>query len=261
MKAKTLVTLLITLMLLLNTSFADTASLPSVNFSEPGIISVCFDSQPSTYQVLMIKANGQDVVYPLIHISDSFPCQFGTGEYTATVLEHQHGDEYLPLNSWNYQLNSSTDNIFLQSIQNINWTKNAPYIQSYASSFSKTGNTQLFIKVVHDDMVKHFNYDYQKLSTVTNPYVPDNTSLYKSKVGICYDFSSYFAAVMRAYDIPCKLVKGYRTGIDSYHAWNEVYDGNTWQTVDISYDINLKEMNVVSDVYQDSSNYKRVHEY
>ena len=63
--------------------------------------------------------------------------------------------------------------------------------------------------------------------------------MYKDKDGICYDFSVVFAAMLRTQGIETKLIKGYSTKVDGYHAWNQIYDSEKeeWYTVDSTYDI------------------------
>ena len=44
--------------------------------------------------------------------------------------------------------------------------------------------------------------------------------------------------MLRSQDIPAKLVKGYASWTDVYHAWNEVYIASEgrWVIVDTTYD-------------------------
>jgi len=44
-------------------------------------------------------------------------------------------------------------------------------------------------------------------------------------MGICFDFSSLLAAMLRSQDIPAKLAMGFvaTSPKPTYHAWNEVY--------------------------------------
>ena len=60
-------------------------------------------------------------------------------------------------------------------------------------------------------------------------YLPDLDELYETKKGICYDYASMLAAMLRAVGIPAKLVMGYVAPNNVYHAWNEVYiEGEGW---------------------------------
>ena len=66
-------------------------------------------------------------------------------------------------------------------------------------------------------------------------------------MGICFDYASLAAAMLRSLGIPCKLITGY-VGESTYHAWNSFYlenegwitaeirvSANHWQRVDITF--------------------------
>ena len=91
-------------------------------------------------------------------------------------------------------------------------------------------------------------YDQQKADSVQTGYLPDVDETLSSKKGICYDYSALLACMLRAKNIPARLVMGYVSGVDVYHAWNEVYitdvgwvrtaiyfDGTSWQVADSTF--------------------------
>ena len=55
---------------------------------------------------------------------------------------------------------------------------------------------------------------------------PDETL--SSKTGICFDYASLGAAMLRAVGIPTKIVCGYVSPGQIYHAWIMVYIDGTW---------------------------------
>ena len=74
-------------------------------------------------------------------------------------------------------------------------------------------------------------------------YIPDIDNTMKTKKGICFDYASLMAAMLRSQNIPTKLVVGYSG--DAYHAWISVYlhesgwidniiefDGKNWSLID-----------------------------
>jgi transglutaminase-like putative cysteine protease len=78
---------------------------------------------------------------------------------------------------------------------------------------------------------------------------------------MCYDFSSLFASMLRSVNIPAKLVKGYGSKVEGYHAWNEVYLDGKWQTVDTSFDAQMAQNKQSFSMYKDSSKYDKVSEF
>jgi transglutaminase-like putative cysteine protease len=111
-------------------------------------------------------------------------------------------------------------------------------------------------------VVKNIKYDNAKISNLTPDYLPDIEETYADKAGICYDYSSLFAAMLRSIGIPAKLVKGYAGyAPDSYHAWNEVYIDNQWSVIDTTRDATLLANGEKFDIIKKASDYSIVHEY
>ena len=62
-------------------------------------------------------------------------------------------------------------------------------------------------------MASRYTYDNKLANEITSgkitKYIPDTAATLKGTTGICYDFSSLFAAMCRSQGIPCALTKGY----------------------------------------------------
>lgn len=58
----------------------------------------------------------------------------------------------------------------------------------------------------------------------------------QAKKGICYDYSSTLAGILRSNNIPTKVVMGFAPEIDTLHAWNEILVDGKWVVVDTTYD-------------------------
>lgn len=67
--------------------------------------------------------------------------------------------------------------------------------------------------------------------------------------GVCAEFASLTASMLRIAGIPTKIVWGYTNG--DYHAWNMCYINDEWIRVDTTY----KNGNADSSVIQDNSTY------
>jgi transglutaminase-like putative cysteine protease len=95
------------------------------------------------------------------------------------------------------------------------------------------------IESVYEYIINNVAYDHNKISTLPSNYVPDIDNIITSGKGICYDYASVFAAMLRSQGIPVKLVKGYSKNVTGYHAWNEVFDSETgeWITLDTTYEL------------------------
>lgn len=62
----------------------------------------------------------------------------------------------------------------------------------------------------------------------------DATEVLKTKEGVCRDYATLCAALLRAAKVPTRLASGlvYQDGAFYYHAWVEVWDGYRWTAQD-----------------------------
>lgn len=65
-------------------------------------------------------------------------------------------------------------------------------------------------------------------------YVPDPDATLSSQTGICFDYASLGAAMLRSQGIPTKIVTGYVSPSNIYHAWIMVYIDGTWKSAQFS---------------------------
>ena len=86
-------------------------------------------------------------------------------------------------------------------------------------------------------MAGRYSYDYKLANEITSgkitKYIPNTAATLNGTTGMCYDFSSLFAAMCRSEGIPCALTKGYAGS--SYHAWNKVNLNGSWYQIDLTY--------------------------
>ena len=90
---------------------------------------------------------------------------------------------------------------------------------------------------IYNYMASRYTYDNKLANEITSgkitKYIPDTAATLKGTTGICYDFSSLFAAMCRSPGSPCALTKGYAGS--SYHAWNKVNLNGKWYQIDLTY--------------------------
>lgn len=102
---------------------------------------------------------------------------------------------------------------------------------------------------VYRYLVEEISYDDEKAKSATSAYyLPDPDTTLGQKKGICFDYASLAAAMLRSQGVPCQLITGYVGENDLYHAWNRFYlrdqgwitaeiqvKGNEWKQVDITF--------------------------
>lgn len=213
---------------------------------------------------LRIQKGGEKYDYDLNNkgMMEYFPLQMGNGEYKATIFENTSGTKYRTLDSTSVLLNLSDPNIvFLNSIQNVLWMPQSKAIQFGKSEGGKKKDESGKFDLFYNHMVFGYLYDYEKAKTVSTGYNPNIDVMFDQKKGICYDYSSLLAALDRSNGIPTKLVKGYATGVDGYHAWNEVFLKGKWYVIDTTVDAVLHQNGKKYVKLKNTTDYKKTREY
>ena len=132
----------------------------------------------------------------------------------------------------------ASNECFTNPIDIIDWNEGDPIYEKALALTDGLEAENEKIMAVYAFAINAFDYDYDKINHIDGSYVPDPNAMLEEKKGICYDYSSAFAAMLRINGIPTRLVKGYNNDIDVYHAWNQVYNSETglWMTVDTTFD-------------------------
>lgn len=210
---------------------------------EHGLINIQYQSKSGSDTKVMIEKGNQKYIYT-ISSNNTFPMQLGNGNYTVSVLEQKSGNKYKLIKKDTVNLNMKDEKaVYLQSIQLIHWDKDMKAIQKAKALTKNLNSDQEKIEAIYNYIVKNISYDKKKATKVNADYIPSIEKTYSSSKGICYDYSTLFAAMLRSVDIPAKLAMGYGKDIDEYHAWNQVYlkDSKQWVTIDTTYDAGFKD--------------------
>jgi transglutaminase-like putative cysteine protease len=161
--------------------------------------------------------------------------RYGAGTYTVKVLNGPHPDGYWYVAAVMWAVNSRTNDFrylmpsgMVQSLD--------PRIRALA--FQLAGAVSVIsnkARIIHDYIVKSIYYDLEVLNGVDKPM--DAVSCYLRGSAVCAGYSFYYAALLRALDIPAMYVRGMAGGSTTInHAWNEVYWGGSWHIVDTTWD-------------------------
>jgi uncharacterized membrane protein len=180
-----------------------------------------------------------------------FPLQMGSGSYRVMILRKVSGSRYSVIRSRKFEVDIPDIHlVYLNSVQNIFWLPlMEPIVFSRGTLISNVLNDGKYpreeldiesFKVLWSYIIKNIVYDKEKYSNLSSMsgYIPSITVTYQEKKGICYDYASFMAGVLRSFGVPVKLIAGYCPEYygDSYHAWNEVFIDGEWILVDVTYD-------------------------
>lgn len=210
---------------------------------------------------LVIEKDNKRYTYNLYDDFQSFPLQLGNGDYKISIFENIHETKYRQKYMETITLDIDNNNlIFLNSIQNINWENNSDYISKAKELVKGITDNKLKVEKIYKYIVNNYDYDFNKLNNLKYDYLPDLNIIYDLQKGICYDYSSLFASMLRSLNIPTKLVTGFSDNIKGYHAWNEVLINDNWIIIDTTYDSQLKKCKDLKMIKSENL-YEKVYEY
>lgn len=166
-------------------------------------------------------------------VTEYFPLSCGSGAYKIQLYEQTEGSRFAK------SLEGEINAVFSQTApfsypnKYVNYGQASPVVKKAAEICAgKNGGiekTAAIFKWVTDNVT----YDKQLAATVQSGYVPDPEKTLEKKTGICYDYSSLMAAMLRSQGIPTRLVIGYAAD-NIYHAWNEIWtEESGWITPEL----------------------------
>lgn len=173
-----------------------------------------------------------------------FPFAEGSGSYSVKVFENISGNQYAQACSQNINVSLANEYTpFLYPNQYVNFNQNSNAVAVSNQVTAGAPDAMGVVTSVYNYVVDNLTYDTVKAATVQSGYLPNVDSTLATKNGICFDYAALMTAMLRAQDIPTKLVIGY-TG-QLYHAWVSVYlpsqgwidniiyfDGQNWSLMD-----------------------------
>lgn len=197
----------------------------------------------------------------------TFPLSDGNGTYKVNVVENTTGSKYAIVVSTSFKVELKDDIApFVRPNQYVDYAS-APQTVQKAAELTK-GITDPLEKVekVYNFVVKNLSYDTEKAKSVKSGYLPVLDTVLATKKGICFDYASLMAGMLRSQEVPCKLVVGYAG--NAYHAWINVwteetgwingmiyFDGKNWQRMDPTFDSTSNGSKAVKEFIGDGSNY------
>ena len=175
--------------------------------------------------------------YILGEENKSIPLQLGSGEYGVQIVRNIEGNTYITVGRIDITADINQEQVYLNSTSEVNFDSNMKAIKKAEEITKHLKTDEEKIKTIYNYVAKNIRYDDDKVKSLKNTYLPKIDSTLTSKKGICYDYASLTASMLRSQGIQTRLVKGYKNDMgDVYHAWNEVLVGNQWKIIDTTYD-------------------------
>jgi transglutaminase-like putative cysteine protease len=249
--------LILTVMMLLvasvSTAFAGTSNV-QVNSADATVAINIGSADYSSFKAIVEK-DDVEYIYNLVSDIEILPLQMGSGQYTISLLGSNDGRRFRLLSKKTVNVTLDENVVFLNSTQTVNWNDESE-VAILARELTKNAKTDREkLEAIHDYVIHNVSYDYEKAANLPKGYIPNPDATLAEESGICYDFAAVTASMLRAVDVPAKLVKGYSSYTPVYHAWNEVLIDGEWIVVDSSTDSIFVEYGVLYSMEKRASDY------
>lgn len=202
-----------------------------------------------------------------------FPLTEGNGNYTIKVFENISGTKYSQLFSTTVGVSLASQTLpFLYPNQYVNFNANTGAVKTAANLVKSEPDDIKKVEIIYNYTIGAMSYDLNKAKTVQSGYLPNIDAVLAAKKGICFDYASVMAAMLRSQGVACKLVVGYTGKV--YHAWINVYtpktgwvdgmiyfDGKKWQLMDPTFASSGNKNKEIMKYIGNAANYQAKYAY
>ena len=221
----------------------DTAAIDASNTSE-GYVMVSYSGSNKKVKLQVTGPDGVTYTYSLHGDYEVFPLTAGDGSYKVEVYENISGTKYAAILSQELTVKLSNEfGPYLYPNQYVNFDSGSLPVAEAVRLAEPANNDLDVVSAVYDYMIANFTYDYDKAASVESGYLPVVDQVFTEKSGICFDYASVMAAMLRSQRIPTRMEVGYMG--EEYHAWLSIYvedegwingiiefDGKDWELLD-----------------------------
>ncbi len=199
------------------------------------------------------------------------PLQCGDGSYHIRVMENVVDTRYAQIYAVDCEVELADPFApFLVPSDYVNYNADSSSVTKARELAEGAGSALDVVTAVYAYIVRNVRYDSVKATTVNTGYLPDPDETLRTGEGICFDYASLAAAMLRSQGIPTKLIFGYVSPDDIYHAWNMFYTEETgWVTVSYEVrsglwnrlDLTFSAGGASDEFVGDGGNYSEVYQY
>ncbi len=161
--------------------------------------------------------------------SDSYtplPLTGGSGAYQIDGFENIVDSQYAVLFRETTEVLLENELLpFLYPNQYVYFDADSDAVAVAAECVAEASSDLDAVADIYHYVISHVTYDTEKAESVEKGYLPDVDETLRTGKGICFDYASLTAAMLRSQDIPTRLEIGYAGSI--YHAWISVYTEET----------------------------------
>lgn len=169
------------------------------------------------------------------------PLSFGSGSYAFRVMQNTSGNNYVELYSTQADVTLSSEFApFLRPNVYCSYTSSSACVAKARDLVKDASNEAEALEAVCTWIVDNVAYDDAKAAQLKDAtgYVPDPDETLASGTGVCFDYASLGAAMLRSQGIPTRIVTGNVSPNNIYHAWIMVYIDGNWKSAQFSVSAN-----------------------
>lgn len=182
-------------------------------------------------------------------VYEVFPITAGSGDYQVQVFYNLSGSQYAMAMSQNITVKLRSEMLpYLYPNQLVNFSASSKAVAKGAELAKDAADDLAIIANIYNYVTQNLTYDSERAKQVTGGslvgYIPVVDSVLENQKGICFDYASLMAAMLRSQQIPTRMEFGYVSG-GIYHAWISTYvtgtgwlngviqfDGTSWKLMD-----------------------------
>lgn len=236
-----------------------------------GYIMVNYKGTNQKVKLQITGSNGVTYTYTLNGNYETFPLSAGSGSYKVAIYENVTGNQYATAMSQTISANITNANgPYLYPNQYVNFNAGSQVVAK-AKQLAEGCSNDLDVVTKVYNYATTITYDYTKANSVQSGYVPNPDIIMQNGTGICLDYASVMASMLRSQGIPTRLEVGYAGS--AYHAWISTYitdigwvngviefDGTNWSLMDPTFAASANDT-TLKNFIGDGSNYKTKYIY
>ena len=235
--------------------------------TDEGYLMVAYKGACPKVKLQIVGPDYMTYTYDLMSTDyEVFPLSAGDGTYQIGIYENIEGSQYATV--FAQEISVLLTNVygpFLYPNQYVKFDSSNQIVAKAKELAAPAHDDLEVISFVYNYVTENITYDYEKASSVQSGYVPDADEILAMKKGICLDYASVMAGMLRSQKIPTRLEVGYAG--DAYHAWISTYvenqgwingiiqfDGQSWSLMDPTFAANAGDKELKNFI-GDGSNY------
>lgn len=165
------------------------------------------------------------------------PITMGNGEYVFRILQNTQDNYYFVLSEEQIPVNLESEFApFLLPSTYCDFDSDSMCVKKARELSVGAQNQGDVLRNIYRWVIENVDYDARKASWLGDAkgYVPNPEETFVTGQGVCFDYASLTAAMLRSQGIPCKIVTGTVAPDNVYHAWNMVYLDGEWKSPGVS---------------------------